>query len=395
MTATKGPVFVSHSSDNRELAGELAAFLEARGIRVWIAPRDVRPGMDYSEQLQLAIEEASAFVVLVTENANKSPYVRAETEMAFSTHKPIFPVRITDIQPAAGLALFLKIRHWTDAYGKSKKANLDRLARELQVLGGVEAAGDGTTPPSSGTSPPQAPPPSQPAAGSAMGFASPGAASPRPAQPLPAFPASGAEEEKWRAAVGPKAEYYLGRWKQMAEKNKATNWNWAACLANLFWFAYRKMWLPMAGVLVAIVVLAVIGAASPQAAKITLLLNIAITFVTGTFGNHLYRLQIAKLVAETVGQDQAAALETLRRRGGVSLPALYVSIGAVVVATLIIIVVVAQNAQPTVNAFGPNDPFNNFGPVDNGQQNVDDKPPPPPEDPNAPPEPPVDDSGGY
>ena len=85
-------VFVSHSSDNRELASDLAAFLEARGVRIWIAPRDVRPGMDYSEQLQLAIESAVAFVVLVTDMANKSPYVRAETEMAFGNHKPLFPV---------------------------------------------------------------------------------------------------------------------------------------------------------------------------------------------------------------------------------------------------------------------------------------------------------------
>jgi len=396
MTASKGHVFVSHSSDNRELAGELAAFLEARGVRVWIAPRDVRPGMDYSEQLQLAIEEASAFVVLVTDNANKSPYVRAETEMAFSTHKPIFPVRITDIQPAAGLALFLKIRHWTDAYGSAKKANLDRLARELQVLGGVDATGEGTTPSSTGTTPPQAPPPPPPAAaapGPAMGFAGAGAAAPRPPQPFPA--AGGPEEEKWRAAVGPKADYYLGRWRQMAEKNKAASWNWASCLANLFWFAYRKMWLPMVGVIVVFVVLGVIGAASPQAAKITLLLNIAVTFVTGTFGNHLYRMQTAKLVGQTSGQDQAAALEALRRGGGVSQPALYGSIGAVVVVTLILVAVAARNVQPTINTFGPNDQFNNFGPVDNGLQNTDDKPPPPPEDPNAPPEPPVDDSGGY
>ena len=76
--------------------------------------------MDYSEQLQDAIEECLAFVVLVTDTANKSPYVRAETEMAFCNSKPIFPVRLSDIKPAAGLAFFLKIRHWTDAYGKAR-----------------------------------------------------------------------------------------------------------------------------------------------------------------------------------------------------------------------------------------------------------------------------------
>jgi len=95
-----GHVFISHGSEDRDEANKLSAFLEARGVKTWIAPRDVRPGMDYSEQLQLAIESCLAFIVLVTETANKSPYVRAETEMAFSTHKPIFPVRRSDIKPA-------------------------------------------------------------------------------------------------------------------------------------------------------------------------------------------------------------------------------------------------------------------------------------------------------
>ena len=37
----------------------------------------------------------------------------------------------------AGLALFLKIRHWTDAFGDDKEANLARLAREVQTAAGV------------------------------------------------------------------------------------------------------------------------------------------------------------------------------------------------------------------------------------------------------------------
>ena len=78
-----GHVFISHGSENHGEAEEISRFLEGRGITTWIAPRDVRPGMDYSEQLQSAIEQCLAFVVLVTETANTSPYVRAETEMAF------------------------------------------------------------------------------------------------------------------------------------------------------------------------------------------------------------------------------------------------------------------------------------------------------------------------
>lgn len=132
-----GHVFISHGSENSDEANELCTFIELSGVKAWIAPRDVRPGIDYSEALQDAIENCAAFVVLVTEMANKSPYVRAETEMAFSCHKPIFPVRMSDIKPAAGLALFLKIRHWTDAYGKGRQANLDRLMLELQTACGL------------------------------------------------------------------------------------------------------------------------------------------------------------------------------------------------------------------------------------------------------------------
>ena len=390
-----GHVFVSHSSDNRDLANELAAFLEARGVRVWIAPRDVRPGMDYSEQLQLAIEESAAFVVLVTDMANKSPYVRAETEMAFSTHKPIFPVRISDIQPAAGLALFLKIRHWTDAYGASRSANLDRLAQELQTLTGPRSAGAAAEAPSPQTgSAPPAPP--SPAPGAAAAAAVATSAAPRPAPPpTPAAPANADEEEKWRAAVGPKADLYLERWKGMAERNTIVRWSWAACLANFFWFAYRKMWLPAAG-MGFVYLLNVAVAANPGAARIMSLLGIALTFVTGSFGTHLYRQQTARLVASTAGQPREAALETLRKRGGVSLPALWGAIGIVVLLVLAMAAVIAQQQRlvppgpmpPPINSTFEPGPINtpadpnmpadpNAVPSDTGDKPVDaDQPPP-------------------
>ena len=382
-----GHVFVSHSSDNRELANDLAAFLEARGVRIWIAPRDVRPGMDYSEQLQLAIENAVAFVVLVTDMANKSPYVRAETEMAFSNHKPIFPIRIADIQPAAGLALFLKIRHWTDAYGASKVSNLDRLARELQTLSGGESPASGAATPAFPAQPPPAPASSQPAttpplAAAGLAAAATGA-TPRPAQPaLPKAPANAEEEERWRAAVGPKADLYLERWKEMAAKNSNVSWNWASCLANLFWFAYRKMWLP-AGAMGFVYLLNLAVMANPPAARLMALVLIGLTFVTGLFGTHLYRQQTARLVAQTAGQDRQAALDTLARQGGVSLPALYGAIGAFVVLVLIGVAIVAQQPQPGVtvntdpfNTVAPTDPFNTVPPVDGGDKPVDEAPPP-------------------
>lgn len=38
-------VFISHSAKDKEAAHGLCAGLEARGLRCWIAPRDIVPGM--------------------------------------------------------------------------------------------------------------------------------------------------------------------------------------------------------------------------------------------------------------------------------------------------------------------------------------------------------------
>jgi hypothetical protein len=126
-----GHIFLSYTSADKALADEVVRELESGGLRIWYAPRDVRPGIDYSEQIQKAIETAMAFVVVISEASNQSDFVRAETEMAFSRRRPIFPVRASPIAPASGLALFLQLRHWTDLFGPARQDHLHRLHDEL------------------------------------------------------------------------------------------------------------------------------------------------------------------------------------------------------------------------------------------------------------------------
>ncbi len=122
-----------------------------------------------------------------------------------------------------------------------------------------------------------------------------------------------------RAAIGRNADYYLRHWAAMDESGRTIDWNWSACMLNIFWFAWRKMWAPTAGLLLVFVLLAAAGAASPALLKASWSLNIAVTFLTGAWGNWLYRRHIHELVATTEGMDEAVAQERLRRRGGTSL----------------------------------------------------------------------------
>jgi hypothetical protein len=123
-------------------------------------------------------------------------------------------------------------------------------------------------------------------------------------------------EDRLRAAIGPRADYYLRHWRAMDEKGKAYDWNWAACLLNVFWFAYRKMWGPMAAMGLAYVVATpLIDPTNRMLLKIVAVVLIGLSFVTGSFGNRLYRAHAARIAAASAGPDEAAA------RGGVSLAA--------------------------------------------------------------------------
>jgi TIR domain len=58
-------VFISHSSADKRAADAACALLEARGIKCWIAPRDIRPGSDWGESIITAIEQARIMLLLL------------------------------------------------------------------------------------------------------------------------------------------------------------------------------------------------------------------------------------------------------------------------------------------------------------------------------------------
>ena len=130
--------FVSYASPDREKAFEIADSLEARGLKCWIAPRNVRPGREYGDEIIRGIENSRCLILVLSEAANESIYVRREAERAVSKRKPIFPIRIEDVLPSPGLELFVSATHWIDAWSANRVAAFDQIA---DLLAG--ASGDG------------------------------------------------------------------------------------------------------------------------------------------------------------------------------------------------------------------------------------------------------------
>ena len=129
-------VFISHASNDRVTADRIRELLEARGLACWIAPRDIQPGKDYAEEIIRGIENASAVVLILSENANMSTFVKKEIERAVSKAKAVFPVRIREVFPSPGLELFISSSHWVDAWQSPMDAKIDQLANSIRPLVG-------------------------------------------------------------------------------------------------------------------------------------------------------------------------------------------------------------------------------------------------------------------
>lgn len=124
--------FISHASEDARIATALCAFLEGAGVPCWIAPRDVTPGREYAEEILDGIEGCAVFVLLLSAQANRSPFVRRELERAASKDKPLFLVRIEEVQPDRSLELFVSSEHWIDAWAPPLETHWARLANAIR-----------------------------------------------------------------------------------------------------------------------------------------------------------------------------------------------------------------------------------------------------------------------
>ena len=124
---TNHDVFISHSSADSKLAFAICHYLEEKGIRCWIAPRDVQGGIEYAESIILGIRSCKIMVVVFSENANNSLFVKSEVERAFNYKSIIIPFKVEDIIPSATLELFLSSVHWLDTVKGSAEDYFDLL----------------------------------------------------------------------------------------------------------------------------------------------------------------------------------------------------------------------------------------------------------------------------
>jgi hypothetical protein len=127
-------VFISHSAKDKTTADAVCAMLESNGVRCWIAPRDVTPGMEWGQCIIEAIEQSRIMILVFTAHANESSQIRREIERAVNHGVAILPVRIEDVLPGKALEFFIGNVHWLDALTPPLENHLKNLAGTVKVL---------------------------------------------------------------------------------------------------------------------------------------------------------------------------------------------------------------------------------------------------------------------
>jgi hypothetical protein len=135
--------FISHSSTDKQAADATCAALEHAGIRCWIAPRDVRAGHEYAEEIIRAIDSCRVMVLIFSSRANDSNQVRREIERAVSKAITIVTLRIEDAMPTKSMELYLNSIHWLDAITPPLTRHLQRLVEQVKANLDVDGRSEG------------------------------------------------------------------------------------------------------------------------------------------------------------------------------------------------------------------------------------------------------------
>ena len=127
-------IIISYSSLDKPIADAVCAGLEARGIRCWIAPRDILPGVNYQEGIIDAINSSKIMVLIFSSHANESPHVIREATIAMSKKVIIIPFRIDDSPLSKTMEFIISVPHWLEAVTPPLEKHIGELGDTVMIL---------------------------------------------------------------------------------------------------------------------------------------------------------------------------------------------------------------------------------------------------------------------
>ena len=123
-------IFISYSTEDEAIANDVCSALEKKGIKCWIAPRDIQPGNPYARAIINGINLTEILLLVLTPDSNVSEYVLNEVDIAFNTKKIIIPFFAKEVTMNPDLKFYLSRKQWFIAY-PDYKLQLDNLVKAI------------------------------------------------------------------------------------------------------------------------------------------------------------------------------------------------------------------------------------------------------------------------
>lgn len=128
-------IFISYSSKQKSIADGVCHYLEENGFKCWMAPRDIPVGSEYGDLIEEAIKTSKVVVLVFSQAASISKWVKGEINVAFTEDKPILPFRIDETEIKGGFRVMLNQMHWIDAFPHYADRLPDLLSSICGLLG--------------------------------------------------------------------------------------------------------------------------------------------------------------------------------------------------------------------------------------------------------------------
>ncbi|MGA1368570.1 MAG: toll/interleukin-1 receptor domain-containing protein [Blastocatellia bacterium] len=131
-------IFLSYSSKDRQPVERLAEKLKAQGFEVW-TDREILPGEDWQSAIETALDQASVFLFILSENSLGAPWQELELGMALrsavgQSKKTVIPVLLGGADPAA-LPLFLQNRQPIEIDPAEEERAVALIVQKAEAVG--------------------------------------------------------------------------------------------------------------------------------------------------------------------------------------------------------------------------------------------------------------------
>ncbi|MBI5216179.1 MAG: TIR domain-containing protein [Ignavibacteriae bacterium] len=107
-------VFISYSHKNKQRVYQIKEFLESNGIKTWIDEKGIGGGDSIPGEIAEALNNATAFICLISSAYMKSKFCLRELEMAMNTNKTIIPLRLDRTPFIPNLTLIIGTTKYID-----------------------------------------------------------------------------------------------------------------------------------------------------------------------------------------------------------------------------------------------------------------------------------------